>query len=72
MNVKIQQRRIGYLFQDYQLFPNMTVYKNITFMAEPSEHIDQLIQTLNIDHLMKQYPRHCQVESTTCSTCTCT
>lgn len=56
MNVKIQQRRIGYLFQDYQLFPNMTVYKNITFMAEPSEHIDQLIQTLNIDHLMKQYP----------------
>ena len=34
----------------------MTVYKNITFMAEPSEHIDQLIQTLNIDHLMKQYP----------------
>ncbi|MDN8974850.1 ATP-binding cassette domain-containing protein, partial [Staphylococcus aureus] len=56
VNVKIQQRRIGYLFQDYQLFPNMTVYKNITFMAEPSEHIDQLIQTLNIDHLMKQYP----------------
>ncbi|EOA9225401.1 ATP-binding cassette domain-containing protein [Staphylococcus aureus] len=47
VNVKIQQRRIGYLFQDYQLFPNMTVYKNITFMAEPSEHID---------HLMKQYP----------------
>lgn len=34
----------------------MTVYKNITFMAEPSEHIDQLIQTLNINHLMKQYP----------------
>ena len=27
VNVKIQQRRIGYLFQDYQLFPNMTVYK---------------------------------------------
>ncbi len=25
-------------------------------MAEPSEHIDQLIQTLNIDHFIKQYP----------------
>ncbi|MFW3612094.1 ATP-binding cassette domain-containing protein [Staphylococcus caprae] len=56
INVKIQQRRVGYLFQDYQLFPNMNVYKNITFMAEPSEHIDNLIQTLNIGHLMNQYP----------------
>ncbi|PAK72229.1 ATP-binding cassette domain-containing protein, partial [Lentilactobacillus parakefiri] len=56
INVKIQQRHVGYLFQDYQLFPNMNVYKNITFMAEPSEHIDNLIQTLNIGHLMNQYP----------------
>lgn len=54
--VKIQQRHIGYLFQDYQLFPNMTVYKNITFMADPSEHIDSLLQTLNIGHLVNQYP----------------
>lgn len=27
INVKIQQRNVGYLFQDYQLFPNMNVYK---------------------------------------------
>lgn len=56
INVKIQQRHIGYLFQDYQLFPNMTIYKNITFMAEPSEHINQLMKTLNINHLIDQYP----------------
>ena len=56
LNVKVQQRRIGYLFQDYQLFPNMNVYKNITFMTEPSEHINNLIQTLNISHLVTQYP----------------
>ncbi|BFL67136.1 MULTISPECIES: ATP-binding cassette domain-containing protein [Staphylococcus] len=56
INVKIQQRNVGYLFQDYQLFPNMNVYKNITFMTEPSEHINNLIQTLNISHLVTQYP----------------
>ncbi|MBO1198111.1 ATP-binding cassette domain-containing protein [Staphylococcus simiae] len=56
VNVKIQQRHIGYLFQDYQLFPNMTVYNNITFMAEPSEHITNLMKTLNIEHLVNQYP----------------
>lgn len=56
INTKIQDRRIGYLFQDYQLFPNMTVQKNITFMAKPSVHIDYLVKTLNIKHLMNQYP----------------
>ena len=56
INVKIKQRNVGYLFQDYQLFPNMNVYKNITFMTEPSEHINNLIQTLNISHLVTQYP----------------
>ena len=49
INVKIQQRQIGYLFQDYQLFPNMNVYNNITFMTKPSEHINELIHTLKIN-----------------------
>ncbi|MFD3221083.1 ATP-binding cassette domain-containing protein [Staphylococcus saprophyticus] len=53
---KIQKRNIGYLFQDYQLFPNMNVYQNITFMAQSSDHIDKLMKQLNIDHLKDQYP----------------
>ncbi|PHK50241.1 ATP-binding cassette domain-containing protein [Staphylococcus edaphicus] len=56
VDVKIQQRNIGYLFQDYQLFPHMDVFHNITFMAEPTEHISKLMQQLNIDHLKNQYP----------------
>lgn len=56
LNVKVQQRRIGYLFQDYQLFPNMNVYNNITFMTKPSEHINELINTLKIEHLLEKYP----------------
>lgn len=56
VNLKIQNRKIGYLFQDYQLFPNMTVYKNITFMSKPSVHIDDLMDRLNIHHLKEQYP----------------
>jgi len=56
IDVKIQKRNIGYLFQDYQLFPNMDVYHNITFMAKPSQHIDRLLQQLNIEHLKAQYP----------------
>ncbi|MGW7976665.1 ATP-binding cassette domain-containing protein [Staphylococcus xylosus] len=56
IDVKIQKRNIGYLFQDYQLFPNMDVYHNITFMTKPSQHIDRLLQQLNIEHLKDQYP----------------
>ena len=56
LNVKVQQRRIGYLFQDYQLFPNMNVYNNIKFMTKPSEHINELIHTLKIEHLLEKYP----------------
>ena len=56
LNVKVQQRRIGYLFQDYQLFPNMNVYNNIAFMTKPSEHINELIHTLKIEHLLEKYP----------------
>lgn len=56
LNVKVQQRHIGYLFQDYQLFPNMNVYNNITFMTKPSEHINELIHTLKIEHLLEKYP----------------
>ena len=56
LNVRVQQRRIGYLFQDYQLFPNMNVYNNITFMTKPSEHINELIHTLKIEHLLEKYP----------------
>lgn len=56
IDVKIQKRNIGYLFQDYQLFPNMDVYHNITFMTKPSQHIDRLLQQLNIVHLKNQYP----------------
>ena len=57
-----QQRNIGYLFQDYALFPHMTVEKNITYGVKKENAIDaaarieKLVSTLGIKHLQKKYP----------------
>ncbi|MCU5745185.1 ATP-binding cassette domain-containing protein [Staphylococcus sp. SQ8-PEA] len=54
--IKIQNRHVGYLFQDYQLFPNMTVYQNLTFMSAMNDHIRKLMTKLKIEHLQSHYP----------------
>lgn len=58
-HVPIRERHIGYLFQDYQLFPHMTVLDNITFMTRLNTHIADLMKHLNIEHLKHVYPERC-------------
>lgn len=36
INIPARQRNIGYLFQDYALFPHLTVEKNIAFALQPT------------------------------------
>src|SRR5690554_1161747 len=55
-SVPVQKRKVGYLFQDYALFPHMTVEKNILY-GVPKEnrrgHTDttlSLIKELGISH----------------------
>jgi molybdate transport system ATP-binding protein len=37
INIPVQQRNIGFMFQDYALFPNMTVYENIVYAQTKKE-----------------------------------
>ncbi|MCO4337857.1 ATP-binding cassette domain-containing protein [Staphylococcus agnetis] len=59
VNLAPQQRNIGYLFQDYQLFPHMTALENINFMHPDASHVQTLCQSLKIDHLLDAYPHQC-------------
>ncbi len=54
--IKVQDRNIGYLFQDYQLFPHRTVHENIHYMIEPNKETEQLIKHLRIENCLNQYP----------------
>ncbi|MED4783376.1 ABC transporter ATP-binding protein [Brevibacillus choshinensis] len=54
----IQKRKIGYLFQDYALFPHMTVEGNIRYGMKSGHEIglEALLATVGIDHLLEKYP----------------
>lgn len=61
INLPPQVRRVGYLFQNYALFPNMTVAENILFAAvgSSSEKITRLKENLSrfkLDGLENSYP----------------
>ncbi|MYL61008.1 ATP-binding cassette domain-containing protein, partial [Virgibacillus halodenitrificans] len=56
VTVPTPKRNIGYLFQDYALFPHMTVFKNIRYGAKSDVLAKQLMKELAIDHLSEQYP----------------
>lgn len=68
-NVPVKKRQIGYLFQSYALFPNMTVGKNVIYgiknkeeyrdrkkRKELLEYADYIMDTFQITHLQKRYP----------------
>ena len=59
INLPARKRNIGFLFQDYALFPNMTVLQNIEFgMSELSDRtfVDRIIQIAEIGHLLTTKP----------------
>lgn len=61
VNLKPQQRRVGYLFQNYALFPHMTVEKNIAAglkgsKAENQKRVQEMVQKFRLDGLEKQLP----------------
>jgi len=58
VNVPIHKRKVGYLFQDYALFPHMTVWKNINYGAKDEQFAKQLMHDLQITPLAAEYPQN--------------
>ena len=56
-SLPIQARGVGYVFQDYALFPHMTVWKNIKYGMKDEKLARQLMKEFQIDHLRDEYPQ---------------
>jgi molybdate transport system ATP-binding protein len=60
INLPVQQRRTGLLFQSYALFPNMSVRENIRIgvrnKAKEKALIDTYVSMLRLERVLDQYP----------------
>lgn len=65
VNLRPQIRRVGYLFQNYALFPNMTVAENIRIglrgrkkrpRVKENEDIERLLKRFRLDGMGDRYP----------------
>ena len=59
INLKPQKRKVGFLFQDYALFPNMSVKENLAFALgkyKDSKIIGELIEITELGELQGRKP----------------
>ena len=64
IDISPDKRDIGFLFQNYALWPHMTVYQNIAFGLENlkwkkgkiKERVEELTHLLKIEELLDRYP----------------
>jgi molybdate transport system ATP-binding protein len=59
INLSPQKRKIGFVFQDYALFPNMTILENLSFALNKNQDkkiLDELIEIMEIGDLRNQKP----------------
>lgn len=59
INLPPQKRSIGFVFQDYALFPTMSVRENLLFAAENSQqrsNVDELIELVELSQLSERLP----------------
>ncbi len=59
IDLPIQQRKVGYVFQDYALFPNMSVGENLRFALSKHDStsiVDDLIEIMELGELRNHKP----------------
>ena len=59
INLRPQWRNVGIVFQDYALFPNMTVKENLQYglaRGESSSIVDELMEVMELTNLFNKKP----------------
>ncbi|MBA2339344.1 MAG: ATP-binding cassette domain-containing protein [Pyrinomonadaceae bacterium] len=63
VNTSVQKRRVGFVFQDYALFPHLTAEQNVAYgvktggKKERRERARELLALFGIEHTRRRLPR---------------
>ncbi|MBC7931375.1 MAG: ATP-binding cassette domain-containing protein [Rubrivivax sp.] len=63
INLSIQSRRIGFVFQDYALFPHLTAEQNIAYGVKAPDRktrfdkAREMLSLFHIEHARRRFPR---------------
>jgi molybdate transport system ATP-binding protein len=56
INIPPQKRKIGFVFQDYALFPNFTVLKNLLYVNKDKDKVEELLEIMDLKTLANRLP----------------
>ena len=57
IDVPVERRRAGYVFQEGRLFPHLSVRRNLLYGAADDARLAEVAATLGIGHLLARWPR---------------
>lgn len=62
INIPPQKRNIGFVFQDYALFPHFNIYQNLAFgikkSAQKKDKINEILHIMGLEKLRDKFPNH--------------
>jgi molybdate transport system ATP-binding protein len=56
VNISPQKRQLGYVFQDYTLFPHLTIAENAAFSSKDRNEVDYLVDYFGLTALRNRKP----------------
>jgi molybdate transport system ATP-binding protein len=57
-SLAVQKRSLGFVFQDYALFENMTIKEHLYFVRKDPNLANKLLTILELQNLSKRYPKN--------------
>ncbi len=61
IHLPTQKRQVGMVFQDYALFPHLTIFQNLKFGLRTGgqiQRVHSLLDSIGLNGLAHRYPRH--------------